>query len=64
MSGLAAKAETPHPPQFSQAVDSVKDLKAMIEKWGGGEKGFHMALTLQKLHAAKLKGKKEVQWQK
>lgn len=64
MSGLSAKdTETP-PPKYSAEVDTMKELKEMVDKWGGGEKGFHMALTLQKLQAASQKGKKELQWQK
>ena len=45
-------------------LEHMNSMKEMVEKWGGGEKGLHMALTLRKLQNAQLKGKKEVQWQK
>ena len=64
LSGLTVKDDGFPPTPFHLAMDSMKKLKTMVDTWGGGEKGFHMALTLQKLHAAKLKGKKEVEWQK
>lgn len=64
LSGLSARDGAPPPPQFSEDIDVVRDFQQMVEMWGGGEKGFHMALTLQKLRAAELKGRREVQWQK
>lgn len=64
LSGLAAKDSTFPPIPFNLAMEDMKKMKDMVDMWGGGEKGFRMALTLQKLHAARLKGKKELEWQK
>jgi hypothetical protein len=61
MSGLSARDGKPH---FNEDVDTVRDFKGFVDMWGGGERGLHMALTLQKLLAAEQRGKKEMQWQK
>lgn len=61
---MTARDSAVPPSKYSVAVDTVEKLKENVDMWGGGEKGFHMAMTLQKLHAAKIKGKKEMQWQK
>ena len=64
MSGLLARDGTAPPTQFNEDVTAVGDFKELVKMWGGGEKGFHMALTLQKLRAAEQKGRREMQWQK
>ncbi len=62
LSGLKTDYGAPH--SFSSSIVAMENLKKMVEVWGGGEKGFRMAFTLQKLQAAKLKGMKELEWQK
>lgn len=63
LSGLP-RSSGDDPPSASSELDSMEHLKRVVEVWGGDEKGLSMALTLQKLQEAKLKGKREVEWQK